>query len=641
MKGINLHNTFFIIIVLFFAQVNIIPQDKIQEAYADLNSGQFKKAEQLFLKESESSDNVMANYGLYFLNGIEIKNDKTIEYCYKTIKSADKQAPYIFVLTGDEIYLSNVSHKESKIIDLLKNETKNTEDGFINAIACERLGKFYLNHNNFEKSRDYFNQIGAVKTWSLIGPFGNISELGYYHKFGPEIEFNKSAIYSGKDSMKIRWFNINKIGNDNWIDLKSYFQTLNSIFYGNTFLYSPKKQKVQIRIGISGSFRAYLNDHLISQCFDERNTELDAFVCATTLEKGWNRLLLKAGYSDIDKCKFIVRITDDKGFPLNGLKYSTEKKGYNSNADFKAVTLNSPYEKYFEDRIKQHPEYIENYILLSQFYIANENFEKAEELLQKKLKENPGSLMIMYELLSVYRGKRNLTELYNFSDKIWSIKNDIPEVVFMRLMEAEKNNERSKFIGLYERLMSVIPESPEKYEAKSIYYLFKGNRRELLKTINEGYKKYPDVWGIVFLKERLDSYVSSDNTKVLRLISRYCKNNYSYEAYKELADTYLALSDMTKWEDTYNQIIKHNPAEPEYHYQMAKVYFSRRKFDKARRAMLKAIDICPFNSNYYETLGDIYKAQLNISSAVKAYSNSIKYSTTNYSAKRKLKNLGN
>ena len=51
------------------------------------------------------------------------------------------------------------------------------------------------------KSRDYFDRIGAIKNWSLIVPFDNISEPGYSHKYGLETKFSKDAIYTGKDTM--------------------------------------------------------------------------------------------------------------------------------------------------------------------------------------------------------------------------------------------------------------------------------------------------------------------------------------------------------------------------------------------------------------------------------------------------------
>ncbi len=627
------------IIICLSASVKIHSQDKINQAYNNFYSGNFSKAEQLFLSESKTSNAFRANVGLYYLYNVKLEVDKIVEYCNKTIESADKPEPYIYALTGDEIYLTRVTKKESGLLYWLKNASKNNKDGLIKAVACERLGNLYLNNNEFKKAEYYFNQIGALKDWSVIGPFGNISALGYYHKYGPEEEFNPNNIYTGKDSMRVHWFNIDRMRKDYWINFKNYFQTNNSVFYGNTFVYSPKEQTAEIRIGVSGSYRAFLNDHLISEKFEERNTELDAYVIKTTLPKGWNRLLIKVGYSDINYCNLLVRITNDKGFPLNDLKYSAASKNYNHNSDVKATLISSSYEKYFEEKIKKHPNNIENYILLSQFYLSNENLDKAEELLQNILKKNPDNLMVMYALLSFYSKERNITQLYNISEKICDIKNDIPEALFLRLMHAEKNHEREKFISIYERMMSSVPESPELYELKSAYYLLKEKTHKLIETINEGYKKYPDVWNIVSLKEWLETYLSRDNTKVLRLISKYCKNNYSFDAYKELADLYLTLSDFNKWESTYYQIIDHNPAEPEYHYQMAKVYMSLKKYEKAKQAMKEAIHICPFNSTYYETLGDIYQDLFSPSAAVKAYKSSIKYSIANYSARRKLKLL--
>ena len=253
-----------------------------------------------------------------------------------------------------------------------------------------------------EKAKDYFKQIGSVNDWSVIGPYENISASGYYEKYPPEKEFNPDTIYTGKNNKPIHWFNIDRSRYDNWLDFTLYFPSDNSIYYGNTFVYSPVEQKVQIRIGTSGSFRAFLNDELITECYEERNNDLDTYVSGITLQKGWNRFLIEVGYSDIDRCNFLLRITDDKGFALDNLKYSTAKTAYNTAGIDTGTEVNSIYEKYFEDLIKQHPDYPENYVLLSRLYLRNDKISDAESTLLNGLKALPDNVLLMYSLISVY-----------------------------------------------------------------------------------------------------------------------------------------------------------------------------------------------------------------------------------------------
>ncbi len=631
----------FTIILLLLNSTKIISQDKIQQAYTKLDSGKFSEAEQLFLKEQDSPEAYRADLGLFFLNFMKENMNKAWEYYYKVLTSVENPAPYIFIILNGNFFNRIVNEKDSKLLDILIKESKNKEDGFINALACESLGQFYLNHNDFEKSKEYFDKIGAIKNWSLIGPFENISASGYYQKYGPEIDFNTDTIYIGKNNKPVNWFNIDKLRNDYWIDCTLYFPTDNSIFYGNTFIYSPVEQKVQIRIGTSGSYRAFLNDRLISECYEERNNDIDTYGVNTVLQKGWNRLILKVGYSDIENCNFLVRITDDKGFPLEDLKFSNEKKDYNTHTEVSASQLSIPYEKYFEEKIKQHPDHFENYAMLAGAYLKNEKFEKAEELLENGLKKSPDNLLLMYELLSLYTKSKMTTEQNTICEKINSINENIPAVLGIKIMNAVNNKNQDKYTNLIEKALPLIPESPELYLMETGYYALKNQPSKVIECINDAYKKYPNEWNIVAFKERFDYTASRDYNEAINTVGKFCKNNYSYEAFKELANLYLLQSKIDKWDSTYNQIIKHDPAAPGYHYQMAKDYYSLRQYANAEKAIKEAIHICPFSSSYYETLGDDYAALNETDSAKVAYRSSIKFSSTNYDAREKLKNLQN
>ncbi len=639
MKLTILGKVCYIIIFLLLTSGKIFSQDKIQEAYSEINSGKFDEAEQIFLKESGKPDSYRADMGLFLLYEIKIDAGKAWQYYYKVINKADKPEPYIFAFMYDAMFSRNINDKNSGLLELLKKESENTEDGFENAEACERLGRYYSEHNDLKTAQSYYDRLGAVKDWSVIGPFENISASGYYQEYGPEKEFNTDKIYTGKNNKPVHWFNLDKIRRDYWIDFTLNFPTVNSIFYANTFIYSPEKQNIQMRIGTSGSFRAFLNDQLISECYDERNNDLDTYVSTATLQKGWNKMLLKVGYSDLEKCNFLLRITDDKGFPVKDLKYSTEKKEYKSEPGEKIVEIPSPYENYFKEKINQHPDYPENYVLLSEIYVRNEKLTEAEELLKNGLKKNPDNLVLMFQLLSVYNKDGKTTEMNTLSEKINNIRKDLPAIISIKMMDAVKNKNNDKARELTEKIIPLLPDSPELYLMKIGYYSLKNAAPKVIETINEAYEKYPDEWNIVTLKERLDYSVSRDYNKAVDIIEKFCKNNYSYTAYKELADLYLMLSMVDKWDSTYQKIIDQDPGAPGYHYQMAKVYYSLQKYEKAKSQTEEALHICPFSTTYYEMLGDIYAAQNNPDSARIAYGNSIKFSSTNYDAREKLKNL--
>jgi predicted Zn-dependent protease len=628
------------LLVIFFIIVNIkiYPQDAVQQAYNYLGKGDLENAEKLFLKAAGSSD-IRANLGLSFLYNIEAKYDKEWQYYSEAIKQSDNPETYLLAELDGLAVARNIQNDKSGILELLKKEADNKNDGYIAAIADEYLGQYYQSHNQLKNSKDYFDQIGAVNNWSVIGPFENISASGYYEKYPPEKAFNLDSIYTGKNNMPIHWFNIDKTRDDYWLDFTLYFPSNNSIYYGNTFVYSPVDQKAQIRIGTSGSFRAFLNDKLISECYEERNNDLDTYVTETTLKKGWNRILIKVGYSDISRCNFLLRITDDKGFARNNLKYSTAKTNYNAAGTDSISEVNSSYEKYFENLIKQHPGYPENYVLLSRLLMRNDKLSDAESTILDGLKVLPDNFLLLYGLLSVYNKGGRITERNTVCKKLDDIRSNLPDVLGIKIMDALANKNQDRYKELLEKIIAVLPESPELYEYKIGYYSLKNLPSQVVQTINDAYKKYPDEWAVVNLKKNLDYSVNRDYAAAAETIEKYSENNFNLAALDELANIYLASSKIDKWESTYQRIIEHLPAYPGFYYQMAKTYYSLQKYDKALESINEALHICPFATNYYQMQGDIYAAQNRSDEAKIAYQKAIMYSSTNYDAREKLKNI--
>jgi len=118
------------------------------------------------------------------------------------------------------------------------------------------------------------------------------------------------------------------IKRDYWLDFQSYFPDRQAIFYANTFVWSPKNMTVQVRVGTSGSLKLFLNDFEILRDSNETNNDFDTYIVRTDLVAGWNRLLLKVGYSEIDRCNFLMRITDEEGNAVPGLKHTAYAQQY-------------------------------------------------------------------------------------------------------------------------------------------------------------------------------------------------------------------------------------------------------------------------------------------------------------------------
>ncbi|MGV2481503.1 UNVERIFIED_CONTAM: hypothetical protein IGO34_32405, partial [Salmonella enterica subsp. enterica serovar Weltevreden] len=80
-----------------------------------------------------------------------------------------------------------------------------------------------------------------------------------------------NAQFKNKLGANVNWFTLFDARLDRWVDLEYYFYAGNSIIYSQNFVNSPIEQKVQLRFGVSGSIKVWLNDQLILSESEERN----------------------------------------------------------------------------------------------------------------------------------------------------------------------------------------------------------------------------------------------------------------------------------------------------------------------------------------------------------------------------------
>lgn len=277
--------------------------------------------------------------------------------------------------------------------------------------------------------------------------------------------------------------------------------------------------------------------------------------------------------------------------------------------------------------------------MLSKIYLRNDKISQAESTLLDGLKILPDNVLLLYSLISVFNKGGKLTERNTICKRIDDIRSDIPDILTIEMMEAAANKNQDRYKELLDKIIAILPESPDLYVLKIIYYSLKNVPSQTVDIINDAYQKYPDDWSVVNFKKNLDYSVSRDYSKAAEIIEKYSEKNFNLPALEELANIYLSTSKIDKWESTYKRMIEQNPASPGFYFQMAKTYYTLQQYDKALNAINEALHICPFATNYYQMLGDIYTAKNQNEEGKGAYQKAIVFSSTNYDAREKLKNL--
>lgn len=638
---IKINSLYYIIVfTVTLFNPNIFPQNFLTAGWEKVNQTEIEEALQIFLEDAEKKSNADSYLAAAFLEEILVQNGNSLKHFLAALEISKNAEPFLFAAMHSPRITENM-YTNPSIVNLLKEIAETTNDGLIRTYMFEKIGKYYEEIAQLDSALKYFNRMGALKTWNVIGPFENISGSGFYTKYFPETKFDQQKKYTGKENKIINWFEPAEYRIDGWVDFLCYFSEPNSIFYGNTFVYSKDRQKVQIRVGTSGSLRTFLNDQLILEVPEETNNNADTFVAETYLQKGWNRLLIKVGYSEIDYCNFMVRITDEAGFVKDDLAFSNESKEYPANTKEDYKIIKSSVEEFFEERIKLQPDNPVNYLLLGEVYSINGKSYESEIVYKEGMKKFPENILLPIHLAGRYMRDDKPTLYYSLIDKVDKRRDDIPIIIESKLGKEMADQNKENFTSMFDKYNRKFVDNRSFYKNLIFYNAIQGKVNELIALVDSAYKKFPYDYDFVFFKANLDYTLTKNFEPTIKILEEYTAKNYSIRALKYLTTLYVAISDWEKWRGVYNTLLKYEPAESQYYYEMAQKLYQTMDYPKAITAIKSAIKISPFNSDYYYLLGLCQKSINENNESLKSFQMAIQNNYANYDARDQVKLMVN
>jgi tetratricopeptide (TPR) repeat protein len=628
------------LVISFFFIINCYAQDHYSEAWKYVDNGDLTTASELFFKSAKESRNPDAWLALAFIEELKSQDNISWEYFKKALALLYKKDYYLLVSTQSRSTYYKFRELDKYLIDSFYEMAENKEDGFINTLARVRLGYYLQQQAHLTEALELFKGMQTVKEWSLIGPFDNTSGSGFNIKYIPELEFDKEKKYNGKSNCRVVWYDLKKIRNDGWIDFNQYLLSSDGIYYANNFVWSPSKQKIHLRTGTSGSLKLFLNDQLLFENEEETNNHCDTYIVETYLQKGWNKVLVKVGFSEIDKCNFMLRITDEKGFAIDGLRFSTAKENYSKISIEEVRIIKTGIEKYFEERLEKDSLNPINYILLGQVYNQNDKRHLVEKTYSRALEKFPNNIILAAHLYLFFDRTEKYVRANSVAEQIKRRDIQIPLLTEYQLRDnTGSEDNQNNFISIYEGIKFKKPDSPRWLQLEILYKSYKDQVSELFALVDSAYQKYPSDYSILGEKYTAEYYKTNDLNKAVLLLENYCSRYTSVEALKRLAQVYLSASRREDWERTYKKILLYYPSDASLYNNMAVVFYQSREYDKAIEFGKQALEISPFESAYHYNLGLYYLGLNNSTEAIRNFKNSIDSYPFYYNARDALYNL--
>ncbi len=584
-------------------------------------------------------EDLRALMGLSYAYGLRLDAKRSWETFMKALAETDDPHPYVYasVLSRRLQYAVNepTSGLEQILTDIVSRPDRT---GILQSMAFEMLGGIEERRGNIPAAQAWYDRIGALMNWRVIGPFDNISGSGHDRIFPPEQEDVPEAEYDGQNGGKVRWFTPTRFRLDRWIDFDRLFPTVQGVFYAVTYVRSDAKQRVQLRLGTSGAYKLFLNGSLASESVEENNNDLDTYVAEVTLQKGWNRLLIKADNSELNRCNFLLRITDRRGQPVQGLELSTLRQD-TPGVDAEASAVANPLVQALHKSWKADPDELEHAWLLIEAHLRNDQVNEAEEIVESALRYAPDCISTLMLAIETYQRAQRNDEVVATIERIVALRPDLPIALVYAFQQARSSDRPDDAEALVSRIKDALPGSTDYYDAAIAIARDRQRYADVLALQIEAFETHPDNVSFAATAALAAMRRTGDHNAALEIVDRHLKSAYTETGLLLKAGFQADAVRWDAWERTYQELFVLAPAAPGYHVRMANTFASRNLYDKALAATREALTDAPSVSNLWHTAGTYTRAIGNTTQAREYFATALRLDPANFDAREALREL--
>lgn len=622
---------------------NLFAQNNLQNAWQAFFDNKRDDARTLFTASTKQDETAAEGFlGLSLLAHLDRPSSESFDNFQQFCSKSKYPQPYIYALWSTESVNPTAGKKRPEELAFFKSVVDNREyDGMLAAMASSMIGKHFESSKQFDKADAEYAKIHAIDKWQITGEFENISTSGFDRKYDDVINHPEpDAVFTSKRGAKIGWHEVTDMRHDRWLDFTYYANAENSILFAQTFVKSDQDVDAQLRIGVSGSVKVWINDAPLLAVPEERNNDLDSYIQSIKLNKGYNRILVQIGESYAGRSNFMVRLTDNNGHPIPNLTYEAKAQPYTKTAKVTSQKTEPFAITYFEDEIKKKPEADLPKMLLAQAYLRNERTFEARQLIEELRRKHPNSSFLNLLLYNVFNSENNRTGSETIKETIKNIDPTLTDALIWKYQEYDSQKEYDKAADVIKQIEKQMPAGLGEFiYASKINIAGKNkNQDEVIKLGEEAYLKYPDNKDFCGLKYAIEKQIRK-NPKALDVLKKYVDSNDNYSVSKELSDAYLAAGDAESGINILKDEIKNKPYASGIYSNLGLQYYNLQQYDKSAECYLNCIKIAPTISTYFASLGKINEMSNHKDKAIQYYQQSLNLYQNDYESIKALRKL--
>ena len=627
----------FIITLVFFTLC--VTAQNLQQALTLLNDN--KRAEAKIALQSLENDATSGGDAALAMVLLESGNehlDDAFTHFQKFFNISKDPYPYVYAFWNTGIFsrTEKMTNEVKKMMEKIISDPK--ANATIKAMAWDNLAGRQQSKGEIKQSKETWSKMGDVKGWSTVGVFENMSASGFNKDYGVLAHPEANYTFKNNRGASINWFNIPDARNDRWLDFEYHYDINNAIIYAQTFINSDADKDVTMQFGLSGSFKIWINDFLVAQEAEERNTDIDVYNYTIKLQKGFNRILVQIGSSEISNSNFMLRFigADGQVMPITGMP---TQQSYTKAQPYEVKKINMFAEDFFETRLAKNGDHFLDLMMLVNIYNHNDKRFESRKMAALLKKAAPKSTIVSEKIIETYARDNNNTDL---TKEMEFVKTNDPESLYglaLRYSEAINKEDYTEAQTLLDLRMATYGKN-EDTQTKTIDLMSKRKEIEkLLKELDYAYKTYPGNRTFLVMQYGVLQNVTKDMKKGNALLLNYLENHYDEEIMETVSNNLMKLGKKEDGMKLLKKMIEDKPYAVGRMTSISDKYYDQQDYKSALEWQQKAIGVAPYVGGMHYSKALIMDAQGNKNDAKTELKKAIEYNPNNYDARKKLREL--
>lgn len=208
------------------------------------------------------------------------------------------------------------------------------------------------------------------------------------------------------------------------------------------------------------------------------------------------------------------------------------------------------------------------------------NYDKAIELYQKALEQDPDDAATMYELASIYNERGKIAEALPLAEQ--AVEKD-PSGKWYKLLLVQLYQSDGKYAAagkIIEQLLAAEPDNIEYYQDQALNYIYSGDYKNAVKTYDVLESKLGINEDISIQKEKIYIMMNKPDKAIeeIRKLSDAFPDDPRY--LEMLAELYMTTGMYDQALEVYNRVLKIDPENPYINMSLSDYY--RKKGDRAK-----------------------------------------------------------